>query len=234
MKVLLRLLLLLLIPSCFTIDKGKEANYCDQEIRLLQGNSSFEVAFDFNLLPEQQLKQLQTQIDFSLCGDVTLLNSLFEINDEKIEMLLTTDWYCIDSLNNLDSSQITCKLVRSQQVLINSNGQILIDGTLVDVNAISNTISKKSKDFFWKNSYKLVAYEIVWEESTDYNTRLETFKAVVDGYIQAANEIAKAEFGSELCKLDSTRLEALKNKFRFTFLIRKRAVHPPSLSKKTA
>lgn len=209
------------------MDKKNERSYCENERILLQGNSSFEVTFDFNLLPDKQIENLQSQVDISLCSGVIPLNSKFELESKKIETLLMTDWYCVDSTNYLEELPPACFLIRSKQILINSRGQILLDGELVKMDSISQVISTISKDFFWNNSYKLVAYEVLWDKKTDNQTKFNVLEKTIDGYLQAANEISKTEFNVELCQLDSTNLEELKRKFRFTVLIENELPIPP-------
>jgi len=227
MKISLQILLILFFTSCQLEDKKNEQPYCENEIILLKGNSSYEVTFDFNLLPEKQIKNLQSQIDISLCSRVIPLNSKFQLESKKIETLLITDWYCVDSTNYLDELPPTCFLVRSKQILINSKGQILLDGELVKIDSISQLVSNISKDFFWDNSYKLVAYEILWDNKTDNQTKFNVLEQTIDGYLKAANEISKREFNLALCQLDSTNLNKLKRKFSFTVLIEKELPIPP-------
>lgn len=227
MKIPFQIILILFFTSCQLKDKKNEQPYCENETILLKGNSSYEVTFDFNLSPEKQIKNLQSQVDISLCNGVRPLNSKFELEDKKIESLLMTDWYCIDSTNYLDELPPACFLIRSKQILINSRGQILLDGELVKIDSISQLISNISKDFFWNNSYKLVAYEILWDKKTDNQTKFNVLEKTVGGYLQAANEISKSEFNLELCQLDSVNLKELKRKFRFTILIEKELPIPP-------
>jgi len=72
-----------------------------------------------------------------------------------------------------------------------------------------------------------VAYEILWDEKTDNQIKLNVLEETIDGYLQAANEISKSEFNLELCQLDSLSLKELKRKFRFTLLIKKELPIPP-------
>jgi hypothetical protein len=209
------------------VDKKNERSYCENETILLKGNSSFEVTFDFNLLAEEQIMNLQSQVDISLCSGVIPLNSRFELESQKIETLLMTDWYCVDSSNYPDELPPACFLIHSKQILINSNEQILLDGELVKIDSIPQLVSNISKDFFWDNSYKLVAYEILWDKKTDNQTKFNVLEKMVDGYLQAGNEISRTEFNLELCQLDSTNLKELKRKFRFTILIEKELPIPP-------
>jgi len=227
MKILFQILLIVSFTSCQLVDKKNEQSYCENEALLLQGNSSFDVTFDFNLLPDKQIKHLQSQVDISLCKGVIPLNSSFELENKRIETLLMTDWCCVDSTNYLDELLLACFLVRSKQILINSSGHILLDGELVKLDSISQMVSKISKDFFWHNSYKIVAYEILWDKTTDNQTKFNVLEQTVDGYLQAANEISKTEFNLGLCQLDSTSLKELKRKFRFTVLIEKELTVPP-------
>jgi hypothetical protein len=166
MKFPFQILLILFFTSCHFKDKKNEHLYCENETILLKGNSSYEVTFDFNSSPEKQIKNLQSQVDISLCSGVRPLNSTFELEGKKIETLLMTDWYCVDSTNYLDELPPACFLIRSKQILINSRGQILLDGELVKIDSISQVVSNISKDFFWDNSHKLVAYEMLWDDKT--------------------------------------------------------------------
>jgi hypothetical protein len=219
--------MLLVFTSCQLEAQKSEPLHCDNQTILLKGNSSFEVLFDFNLLPEEQIENLQSQVDISLCNGATPLNSKFELEDKKIETLLMTDWYCKDPTHYLDELVPTCFLIRSKRILINSREQILLDGKLVRIDSISQMVSNLSKNFFWHNSYKLVAYKILWDKETDNHTKFNVLEQTVDGYLQAANEISKTEFNLELCQLDSANLQVLKRKFRFTILIEKNSPIPP-------
>lgn len=227
MRILFQILLILFLTSCQHQEKKNEQLYCENEIILLKGNSSHEVNFDFNLSSDKQIKNLQSQVDISLCNGATPLNSTFELEGKEIETLLTTDWFCLDSVDYLDESIPVCVLIRSKEISINATGQILLEGESVKIDSISQVISNISKDFFWNNSYKLVAYEILWDEKTDNQIKLNVLEETIDGYLQAANEISKSEFNLELCQLDSLSLKELKRKFRFTLLIKKELPIPP-------
>lgn len=227
MKIPIQIIVVLILTSCQTVDKFDKQEYCDNEVELLKGNSSHDAYFDFNLTAEEQIENLQKQVDISLCHGGTPLNGIFHIDNFKIETLLMTDWYCIDSTNYLDEIPPPSFLIRSKQILINSNNKILADGQLIRLDSLSTFISKLSKDFFWDNSFKLVAYELKWDDKTENRRKFLVFKAIVNGYLQAANEISLTEYETPLCELDSVRLDGLKKKFRFTYLIEKELPPPP-------
>lgn len=215
------------MTSCQTIDKVGKQEYCGNEIELLKGNSLHNAHFDFNLTSEEQIENLQEQVEISLCRGGTPLNGIFQMDNSKIETLLMTDWYCVDSTNYLDELPPPCFLIRSKQILINSDNKILADGQLIQLDSLTYFISELSRDFFWDNSFQLVAYELKWDDKTENKSKFQVFKAVVNGYLQAANEISLTEYKTSLCELDSVKLEGLKREFRFAYLIEKELPPPP-------
>jgi hypothetical protein len=227
MKIPIQIIVVLILTSCQIVDILDKQEYCDNEVELLKGNSLHDGHFDFNLTDEEQIENLQKQVDISLCHGGTPLNGIFHMDNSKIETLLMTDWYCIDSTNYLYEIPPPCFLIRSKQILINSDNKILADGQLIRLDSLTTFISKLSKDFFWDNSFKLVAYELKWDEKTENSKKFQVFKAIVNGYLKAANEISLTEYKTLLCELDSLRLDGLKEKFRFAYLIEKKLPPPP-------
>jgi hypothetical protein len=217
-------IIVLILTSCQAIDKQE---YCGNEIELLKGNTEHDVHFDFNLTDEEQIENIKKQVDISLCHGGTPLNGIFQIDNTKIETLIMIDWYCIDSINHLDEVPPPCFLIRSKQLLINSDNKILANGQLVRLDSLPDFISKLSKDFFWENSFKLIAFKLKWDDKTENKEKLKVFKAIVNGYLQAANEISLTEYKTSFCELDSLMLDEIKDKFRFAYLIEKEFPLPP-------
>ena len=102
MKILFQILILLLLISCQGENKSNSPEFCNQEVELFKGNTSFTAQFDFNLSEEQQIENLQKQVGTSLCHGGTPINGIFQIDESSIETLLMIDWYCVDSTNYLD------------------------------------------------------------------------------------------------------------------------------------
>ena len=227
MTITFQIVVFLILTSCQTIDKVDKQEYCSNEIELLKGNSLHNAHFDFNLTSEEQIENLQDQVVISLCRGRIPLNGTFQMNNSQIETLLLTDWYCIDSTNYLDEVQPRCFIIHSKQILINSNHKILADGQLIKLDSLTYFISELSRDFFWHNSFRLVAYELIWDDKTENKGKFQVFKAIVNGYLQAANEISLTEYKTSLCELDSVKLEGLKKEFRFAYLIEKERPPPP-------
>jgi hypothetical protein len=228
MKISFQILFLALIISCQPTEKIEKTKGCVNETELLKGNSTLNASIDLNLMPEEQVQHLQKQVDVSLCRGATAINGEFSIDTSSFENLIILDWYCVDSTNYLDEQGPPCVLIRSKQILINSEGQILIDGNLIKVDSISDFISQLSIDFFWRNEFKRVAYEVKWDIGTDNRIKFQVFAAVRDGYLKAADKISMEQYQSKkLCELDSIQLQELKKKFRLAFTIEKELPVPP-------
>jgi hypothetical protein len=214
--------------SCQPHSKVEQINYCPNEIELLKSSYPLNANFDFSLSAKEQIKHIQKQIDTPICLGVIPINGTFTFDTIQLQTLLLIDWFCDDTKYFPSDQLLPCYLVRSKQILINANNQILIDGNVYPIDSITKIVAKISREFFWNNSYKRLAYSIKWAKETDYTQIIEVFKSVINGYLQAANEISIEEFKSPLCELNTENLNLLKSKFHFSFLIQKKP--PPPLA----
>jgi hypothetical protein len=218
---------LIIIFSLFSCEFEKEKSYCENQLRLLRSNSYNTAIFDFNLEDKEQIKNLQNQIEFSICQGMTQINATFKVGQSEINTLLVTDWRCKDSLKKDDLIPASCVLIRSKQVLINKQGKIMIDGDVTPIESIANKTAKISENYFWDNSYRLVAFEIQWDSETNIEVKENVFQELINGYLKSADNISMRLFNQSICELDSTQIDELKSDFKFSYLIEQKRPIPP-------
>ena len=202
-------ILILTLVSC-TQSKIDKLILCENEIELLKGNSTLQVDFGLNM--DNILENLQSQIDKNICNGVYPLNGHFRLTEsETIETLILTEKFCKDDTTYTEQP---CVLIRTIQVFINENSQILFDGNLLELDRLSLNIAKKSREFFIKNGYKYAAYQIYWDNKTPIEIRKSVYKEVVSGYLLAANNLSNSIFKKDICQLENEGIENIRRQFR--------------------
>ncbi len=224
MKCIVNIFVILLLYSCQETVTTNENTDCNQVNYYLQEDSYNDVKFNFNLSPEEQFQHFQSQVNISLCHGYTLLNGMFNIGDSYFETLLITDYLCEDTIHEFVEQPSV--LLRTKQILINAKGNILVDGELIKSDSLSESVSKLTRDFFYANEYKIAAFEILWDKATNNKIKFNCFNSIRNGFISSANQIARLEFGKEICHLDSIDVRKLRSKLRFAFVLSRRP-NPP-------
>ncbi|MBR9833471.1 hypothetical protein GYB57_15095 [bacterium] len=158
---------------------------------------------------------------------MTQINATFKVDQSEISTLLVTNWHCEDSLKKDDLLPTSCVLIRSRQILINKQGKVMIDGDVTPVKSIANKTARISENFFWDNSYRLVAFKIQWDSETKIEIKQNVFQELINGYLKSANNISMRQFNQPICELDSTQIDELKSDFKFSYLIEQKKPTPP-------
>lgn len=108
-------------------------------------------------------------------------------------------------------------------VLINGESQIMANG----INCASDSVKHVIKDFYLKsvnsapdkenqiNSY----LSFVWDQNAKEQIITDTFIEVIKGYLSVADSISRRKFGDQLCKLNKTQIEELKNGIPFQLIV---------------
>lgn len=192
---------------------------CEQELQLLKGNSERQANFDFSLTRRAQYDHLQAQTGGEFCNRIVPISTTFNLSStDQFNILLITEKSCIsDSSGNI----ISClgPPMRSVQVLVNKNAQVLIESNFTNLDSVKEEIVRVSLREFGDDIERKAIYEIDWDEQTPIEARKAVFGGMVDGYLTVANEISLKEFGKELCIIDSSQVEQLKKKFRMVVRI---------------
>jgi hypothetical protein len=108
-----------------------------------------------------------------------------------------------------------------------SKTQLLVEGNLVSVDSLRLIIEKYSITEFIDNHYKTASFEVNWDSGTSLESRKTTVKAVINGYLDSANELSDSIYGMKVCELNSMNLKALKNSYHFEIKLRDYIPPPP-------
>jgi len=210
-------ILILMIVSC-TQSRIDKLTLCENEIELLKGNSPSQVDFDFSIIMENQFENLQSQINQNICNIVYPLNSRFHLTETStIETLIITEKYCKDDTTYTDQ---LCILIRTLQISLNKDSQIHLEGDLLEIDSLSISIAKTSKDFFINNNYKYAAYQVYWDNKTPIEFRKAVYSEIIKGYLIAANNLSISMFKKDICRLKDEEVEKIKKRFRMVFSLK--------------
>lgn len=227
MKAINKAILVCILALCSVTDSSAQS-FCGNELALLNYSSPISANFDFSLNYVDEFKQLQEQIDSSLCSKVVAFKGQFHFQDidiESIKARIISEAYCVDTTQPTTNIP-PCILIRSTTVLINKAGQILFDGALIDLDEVGAKSQEVCMDFFWKNEFRNVAFEIIWDHHSPIAVREQVFIYVIQGYLAAANDLALKTYNKKTCDLSITDLDDLKSKFMFALLVHDR-ISPP-------
>lgn len=187
---------------------------CDNKQALLKFDSDYNAIFNFELTKFQQFDNIQSQIHKNICDGMFLFNGQYVFsNKDTVELFTVIERFCKDSVIDSDDELAPCVLVRRKRIKLISNDSIFLDNSYIELNHLSDSVYHKINDFFIKNDYKMIAFDLDWKENTSIIARENVLKVVIEGYLLKAMDLSLEMFDTDLCTLDKEQLTELKRKF---------------------
>lgn len=230
------ILILLFFISCdndnaeeiVQIKKENPLGLCDNEIFLLKSESQEKIVFDFDDCMKSikeihkcdQFEFIEKQTSIDLCkGPWNFSTNVSFDANQTLNINLLADKYCEESV------RISRWCPQIEEVLINANSQVLMEGEYVsnDENLCYNMKTILYKDYidteYYKNNEKTF-FIIQWDKGTPVKDRVYVFKSLIQAYLMVANDVSKNTFNNEICSLKENHLDSLKRIFSFNLLYR--------------
>ena len=222
--------------------KPNPLGLCDNEVELLKSDSKEEIVFDFGqcMGPIKDSTgcnifnfiEMQTPID--LCDNELNFSTLFEIgNGDTLVCNLYALKFC---------EVIYCGRPMIENVLINSNHQVLVEGMYVrGDDSLKYDIAKiLREDIKVYNPLRngRLYYAIHWDDNVEVSFKKFVFKSIIEAYFIEANHLSREYFNKDICSLNSFQIDSFKNVFKFNVLLEEmvlveKPLLPPTIIKDT-
>lgn len=209
-----------------TVVESKAENplgLCDNEIELLRSEADEEIIFDFEQCMDcmrdtggcNMFDFIEQQKSIDLCDLNLNFSSVFELgNNDTIKTNLYAVKNCYDNY---------CALPMIEEVLINSNHQILVEGEYISSKGNLKYDLAKKLDYDCQEYGNLkngkLFYLLQWDEGVDVSFKKYVFKSIIQAYLIRANKLSQNNFKSDLCALNKVKLDSIKDEFSFNLLL---------------
>ncbi len=212
MKTVIYILIAIVIVGCGLKENTTSSSYCDQELELLKGHFEDSAVFDFKLNKDEQFDNIQSQIEKDICSGFFAFNGQFILTGkDTLNILTIVERYREGYVH--EGPVPSCVLIRSQQVIINENNDVLIQNEPTDLDSLVEKVAMLSKEFFIVNQFRPATFEIDWDERSSISVRKLVFERVIKGALNAANELSILKYQKKLCDLDENEMSTLKSDF---------------------
>lgn len=170
-------------------------------------------SFDFSLSLEEQFSALEQQLDQKLCDGIYPINTTFNWEGQQIKTALLYHQCC------KDSHQVECRSVPSIDLLINADGQLLLEGEPTHLDRLQDSIEIEIGNYLNDLYPEYTAFRILWDSESDLEIRQTVFKNCLGAHQNFMAQKAEKRFGKSLAKLDGTELEELKKNHQFALYL---------------
>lgn len=191
----------------------KLTGFCDNELDLLV-SSNLKKDTDFSLfeIRDNTKEKIENNFNEPYCNNLKY-NVRFH-KDSVTTIPLTLNMLYID---DCEFPEFTPRLFCN--VLINRNGQSLVESVFCDIDSISNRIvdfynSDVVKEYS-SDSYKRVFIAILWDKGVEEKYFSKAISEILNGYFEFVDNISQAKFSKNLCDLSETELILMKKQIPF-------------------
>ncbi|MDA3942954.1 MAG: hypothetical protein PF694_05380 [Bacteroidetes bacterium] len=214
---ILAILVLIISASCSRNQNDKKENkitgFCDNELDLLISLDSISNT-DFNLfeIRDNTKEKIEHIYNEPYCNSLKF-NVQYH-KDLLINIPLTLNMLYLD---DCDYPEFIPRLFCN--VLINKNGQCLVESELYNIDSISNLIvdfynSGVVKEYS-PDDYKRVFIAVLWDKELEEKYFTKAISEILDGYFEFVDNISQTEYGKKLCDLSVTELITIKQQIPF-------------------
>jgi biopolymer transport protein ExbD len=101
---------------------------------------------------------------------------------------------------------------RLAAVLINENGDVLLDGAVIPVHMIKNNLKSRIVSKIELPANKKLIVSLKTDRKTVYNIYIQALDQIKLAYFEVRDEYSNANFGKKYNDLDQTNQDVVKNK----------------------
>ncbi len=128
-----------------------------------------------------------------------------------------------------DQTTVPISKDRMAAVLVNENGDVLLNNEIIAVPQIAKTLKPRIESKINLPANKKLVVSVKTDRKTNYNLYIQTLDQVKEAYSEVRDEYARTKFGKRLIDLDekSKEMEEIKEKIPFSVSI----AEPESIKK---
>jgi biopolymer transport protein ExbD len=161
-------------------------------------------------MPMRKRKIAQAEIPTSSMADIAFLLLLFflvaTVIDVDTGIGLTLPQY-VKNPNNIKVPKD-----RMAAILINANGDVLLDENPIAMNQIKDALKTRIESKIDLPADKKLIVSVKTDRKTDYNTYVEALDQIKQAYFETRDEYSESQYGSKFKELTDEQSKVVKDK----------------------
>lgn len=219
---------ILVLLSCEESNLQNSILNCENKQNLLSAPLDESALFNFDLSRDGQYDYIQSQFKKDICRGMFPFNGNYILDEgDTIKLLTVIERFCKDRVPEEDEEMMPCVLIRRKRICLISDDSVLIDNSFVKMSRFKDSIFHLTNEFFIKNKYRLIAFDLNWLNNTSEFARKSVLRSIVTSYIQRAELRSKEMFNLNLCDLSNEQLKELKRQFKLLISLEYPLALPP-------
>lgn len=152
----------------------------------------------------------EAQIPTSSMADIAFLLLLFFLVSTNIDVDTGIGMVLPEYQENPDFAPLSKD--RMAALLVNENGDVLLDGNIIDIPQIKDNLKERIASKIDLPSNKKLVVSVKTDRKTIYNLYIQTLDQVKGAFFEVREEYAGAKYGKSTEELTPEELEDVKNK----------------------
>lgn len=154
----------------------------------------------------------QAEIPTSSMADIAFLLLLFFLVATVIDVDTGIGLTLPEYVPPDEIEQVEVPKDRMAAVLINENGDVLVDGNPTSIFQIKNNLKPRIESKIELPSNKKLIVSLKTDRRTEYNTYIQALDQIKLAFFETRDEYARSNFGAEYEKIDLESQDIVKDK----------------------
>jgi len=152
----------------------------------------------------------EAQIPTSSMADIAFLLLLFFLVSTNIDVDTGIGMVLPEYQENPDFAPVSKE--RMAALLVNENGDVLLDGDIIDIPQIKDKLKERIASKIELPSNKKLVVSVKTDRKTVYNLYIQTLDQVKGAFFEVREEYAKVKYGKPIEELTPEELEDIQSK----------------------